>query len=224
MTTLAAPNAKRKAAARKPRKPAPAVRRTQTQRREATVAKLLDAAAEALIDVGYTGASVQEICTRAGVSQGALFRHFSSRMELMIRVSEHVGDGLIALYQADFQRLRSTRHDDLALALQLLRSNVQSRLHQAWFELLLAARTDLRLQQALRPIWQHRDEIVQALARSLLPEAARTLPQFDVIVDTMVTLFHGEAVDRFIRSDAAAERRRMDWLLQQLREMLQRED
>jgi len=201
---------------------APAVRRTQRERRETTVAKLLDAAAEALIDVGYAGTSIQEICTRAGVSQGGLFRHFSSRIEVMIRVADHVGNGLLELYQRDFSRLRGSNRNELALALQLLRSNVQSRLHQAWFELLMAARTDRRLHDALVPIWKRRDAAVQTLARSLLPNAAHELPQFEVIVDTMVTLFHGEAVDRFIRRDDAAERRRMEWLLDQLQQLLAR--
>ena len=54
-------------------------RRTQQERREGTIRKLLDAAAETLIEVGYSEASVQRICARAEVSQGALFRHFASR-------------------------------------------------------------------------------------------------------------------------------------------------
>ena len=41
-----------------------------------------------------------------------------------------------------------------------------------------------------------------------------------VMVDTLVTLFHGEAVDRFLREDAAAEKRRMDWLLHLLQLLL----
>ncbi len=200
------------------------IRRTQQERRETTVRKLLDAATEALIEVGYTNASVQEICKRAGVSHGGLFRHFSSRIELLIRVADHVGDGLLELYRRDFERLRKSTPDELVLALKLLRTNTQSHLHQAWFELLMAARTDRVLHDALMPIWKRRDEATQQLALALLPETARKLPDFPIMVDTMVTLFHGEAVDRFIRSDAAAERRRMDWLLQQLREMLQRED
>ena len=196
-------------------------RRTQQQRREATVRKLLDAATEALIEVGYAKTSVQEICLRAGLSQGALFRHFSSRIELMIRVADDVGDGLLELYRQDFQALRARRGTELTLALRLLRSNVQSRLHQAWFELLMAARTDASLHQALVPIWTRRDRRTQELAATLLPEAARALPEFAVIVDTMITLFHGEAVDRFIREDPRAEKLRMDWLQQQLQRLLE---
>ena len=199
--------------------PTPA-RRTQQERRETTVRKLLDAATEALIEVGYSNTSVQEICKRAGVSHGGLFRHFSSRIELLIRVADHVGDGLLELYRRDFERLRKSTPDELILALKLLRTNTQSHLHQAWFELLMAARTDRVLHDALVPIWKRRDEATQQLAVALLPETARTLPDFPILVDTMVTLFHGEAVDRFLRVDPLGEKQRMDWLLKLLELLL----
>ena len=63
---------------------------------------------------------------------------------------------------------------ELVLALRLLRTNTQSRLHQAWFELLMAARTDRTLHDALVPIWKRRDEATQQFAVALLPETART--------------------------------------------------
>jgi len=198
----------------------PPARRTQQERRETTVGKLLDAATEALIEVGYANTSVQEICKRAGVSHGGMFRHFSSRIELLIRVADHVGDRLLELYRTDFERLRRSTPDELVLALKLLRTNTQSRLHQAWFELLMAARTDRVLHDALVPIWRRRDEATQKLAVALLPETARTLPDFPVLVDTMVTLFHGEAMDRFLREDPRGEQQRMEWLLKLLELLL----
>jgi len=195
-------------------------RRTQAERRAEMVRLLLDAATAALIEIGYNRTTVQEICTRAGVSQGALFRHFSTRIALMIELAEDIGSGLRALYRRDFEQHPARREDELRLALELLRSNVASPLHQAWFELLMAARTDPALHAALLPIWQRRSAEDQALAAMLLPAAARQLPDFAVIVDTIVTLFHGEGVDRFLRDDPTAEQRRMDWLLQQLRPLL----
>jgi hypothetical protein len=138
----------------------------------------------------------------------------------MIRVAQDVGDALIVLFRKDFERLRGKTADELGLALELLRANVQSRLHQAWFELLMAARTDTALNEALTPVWKKRDATIQQLAAALLPEAAQRLPQFAVIVDTLVTLFHGEGMDRFLRRDTRAEKLRMDWLLQQLQVLL----
>lgn len=196
-------------------------RRTQAERRAGTVRRLLDAATAALIETGYYRTTVQEICSRAGLSQGALFRHYATRLTLLIAVAEDIEQGLRDLYRTDFLRLRPTREDELRLALELLRANVGSPLHQAWFELLIAARTDPALHEALLPLWQRRATADQALATLLLPEAAQALPDFAVIVDTMVTLFHGEGVDRFLRHDADAENRRLEWLLAQLGPLMQ---
>ncbi len=199
---------------------APPARRTQAERRASTVRRLLDATTEALIEIGYYGTTVAEVCSRAGLSQGALFRHFDTRIALLIAVADDIDQGLRALYRRDFEKLRPTHADELVLALSVLRANVASPLHQAWFELLMAARTDSALHAALLPIWQRRAADDQALAALLLPAPARELPDFDVIVDTMVTLFHGEGVDRFLRHDPAAETRRMNWLIERLRPLL----
>ena len=197
-----------------------APRRTQAERRAGSLRRLLDAATSALIEIGYYRTTVAEVCARAGLSQGALFRHFETRIALLIAVAEDIDQGLRALYRRDFEQLHPTQADELVLAMSVLRANVASPLHQAWFELLMAARTDAALHSALLPIWERRAADDQALAALLLPEPARLLPDFAVIVDTMVTLFHGEGVDRFLRHDPAAEDRRMAWLIDRLRPLL----
>jgi AcrR family transcriptional regulator len=195
-------------------------RRTQAERRASSLRRLLDAATAALIEVGYYRTTVAEVCARAGLSQGALFRHFETRLALLIATAQAIDEGLRELYRRDFEHLRPTQPDELVLAMSVLRANVASPLHQAWFELLMAARTDTALHAALLPIWQRRVALDQALAALLLPQAARQLPDFAVIVDTMVTLFHGEGVDRFLRHDPDADTRRMDWLIGRLRPLL----
>lgn len=199
---------------------APPARRTQAERRAGTVRRLLDATTAALIEIGYYRTTVAEVCARAGLSQGALFRHFETRIALLIAVAEDIDSGLRALYRQDFERLRPSHVDELVLAIEVLRANIASPLHQAWFELLMAARTDTALHAALLPMWQRRADDDQQLAAQLLPEQARQLPDFAVLVDTMVTLFHGEGVDRFLRHDPAAEARRMRWLIDRMRPLL----
>ena len=48
--------------------------------------RLLQAASELLDEGGYAAASVQAIADRAGVSAGALYRHFPSKAELFVQV------------------------------------------------------------------------------------------------------------------------------------------
>ena len=61
------------------RRSRPPLRRTQAQRRAASRAALLDAAAKVVAARGYEAARVDEIAEAAGVSKGALYFHFDSK-------------------------------------------------------------------------------------------------------------------------------------------------
>ncbi len=188
-------------------------RRTQRERRESTIRKLLDAGCDALIEVGYAGATVQEICTRAGVSQGGLFRHFPSHEALLVAVAADVGDRILAKYRRDFVALRD--HDEpLAVAVKLVRKHCRSSLNQAWFELAVAARTTPSLRAALRPIGKRYFDDIDALARELLPDlAAQMGPHFTALVDTVIAVFDGELVHHAVVKRPATEAARIDLLV-----------
>lgn len=187
-------------------------RRTQAERREGTIRKLLDAATETLIDVGYAEASVQRICARAEVSQGALFRHFPTREALMVAVGEDVGAQLLERYRERFEDL-PRGDDDLVHALRLVRDTCRSRLNQAWYELSMAARTHESLRQGLAPFGRRYHDDIAALARQLLPDvAARLGPTFDVLVGTIIAVFDGEVVHRFVLESPEEEDARLEIL------------
>jgi AcrR family transcriptional regulator len=173
-------------------------RRTQQERREATIRKLLDAATDALIELGYSEASIQRICARTELSQGALFRHFATREALMVAVGEDVGAQLLAQYERKFKALKAGDADVVA-AMRLLRDSCRSRLNQAWYELSNAARTNENLRRALEPIARNYFARITATARQLLPGVATALgDSFDVLVSTIVAVFDGEQVHRFV--------------------------
>ena len=48
--------------------------------------RLVEAAFQILEEAGYAGATVQAIADRAGVSAGALYRHFPSKAEMFVEV------------------------------------------------------------------------------------------------------------------------------------------
>src|SRR6476646_2148673 len=64
--------------------------RTQQQRREETVGRLLEACIDTIIEVGYARASAAVITKRAGVSVGALFRHFETMGDFMAATASEV--------------------------------------------------------------------------------------------------------------------------------------
>ncbi len=189
-----------------------AVRRTQQERREGTIRKLLDAASDTLIELGYAESSVQRICAKAEVSQGALFRHFPTREALMVAVGEDVGAQLLARYRKKFLAL-PRGDNDVAGAMKLVRDTCRSRLNQAWYELAMAARTNDNLQKGLEPVARRYHADIADLARQLLPELADSLgDSFEVLVSTIVAIFDGEVVHRFVLKEPRLEEARLKLL------------
>jgi AcrR family transcriptional regulator len=190
-----------------------APRRTQADRRHGTIRKLLDAATEALIEVGYAATSVKEICARADVSHGGLFRHFPTREALMFAVAEDVSRQMLETYRRKFESLRD-RQDPLELSMRLTREACRSRLNQAWYELAMAARTSPPLRKALAPLAASYYAAIGKLAHELLPDTAALLgDQFDVFVDTIIAVFDGESVHRFVLKKPPVEDARLELLL-----------
>ena len=72
-----------------------------TSRGRATRARLLAAAAELIAESGYASASVVAIAERTGVSAGALYRHFPSKVDLFSELFRLAAeDGLVAMHAA----------------------------------------------------------------------------------------------------------------------------
>ncbi len=187
-------------------------RRTQAERRETTIRKVLDAASEIIIESGYAGTSMQIVATRAGVSIGGLFRHFPTREALMVSVGEDVARQILARYTSAFESLHESE-DPLVLALRLLRDTCRSRINQVWLELVHASRTDAALRKALAPVGKDYARQIEDLARALLPDLAASLgDEFGLLVDTVVAIFDGEQLHRMLYSDREIENARIDAL------------
>ncbi|HSD87139.1 MAG TPA: helix-turn-helix domain-containing protein [Kofleriaceae bacterium] len=188
-------------------------RRTQRERREGTIRKLLDAATDTLIEVGYAEASVQRICDRAAMSQGALFRHFATREDLMVAVGADVGARILDGYRKKFVAA-AKRKSDVEAALRLVREACRSRLNQAWYELETASRTNENLRKALEPVSRGYFDAITELARELLPELAIKLgPSFDLVVTSVIMMFDGETTHRFLVRDPELEDARFAMLV-----------
>lgn len=67
-----------------------ATREPQQDRSRATRQRLLDAAIDSLVELGWTHSTVSEVAERAGVSRGAAQHHFPTREALMTAAVEHV--------------------------------------------------------------------------------------------------------------------------------------
>ena len=187
-------------------------RRTQRERREATITKLTDATLSALLDVGYARTTVKEICTRAGVSHGALFRFFPSVLDLVLAAAEAVAKRQIEEFEARFARTTDVR-DPLAAAVGLLRETCRSTTNTVFYELLIAARTDPDLRRAMRPSMERYYEAIRRTARRVPGTEAFPPEVLDVLLFTAIHLFDGETLARIVIREPENEERRMALLM-----------
>jgi len=76
---------------------APRKRLSAAERREV----IERAAADVFAERGYHGASIDEICRRAGITPPVLYDHFASKAELHRRLLERTRDELLAMWRAN---------------------------------------------------------------------------------------------------------------------------
>jgi AcrR family transcriptional regulator len=143
--------------------------RTQRQRREDTIARLLDASIATIIEVGYARASAKMITQRAQVSDGALFRHFPTMGDFMAATAQEAGRRLL---EAAARRVAAIPADKPTLeeALTIVRDVTASSTNTVIYELAVAARTDDKLRETLREVMaMYMAEIFETV-RAVLPD------------------------------------------------------
>jgi AcrR family transcriptional regulator len=182
--------------------------RTQAERSEHTRALLFEATIECLLDLGYAGTSVNEICKRAGLSRGAQQHHFATKAELMAHALEYLVTKLRNQVLTAAHELAGDP-DRVAKGIDLLWESFSGTLSTAAMELWVAARTDPELSGALLPV-------DRALGRATY-ELYRELAWQDVPPERMDTLFwltlnltRGLAMDAMIGGDATRRTHLLD--------------
>ena len=130
---------------------AAAPRRTQSERRAETRARLLAAAIESLIEVGYVGTTVRAVTERAGVSLGAQSHHFPHRVDLVASAFEHLAEQRMGRYAGRADGLDGDRSRRIRLLLDLLWEDFSSPLFTVAAKLWVAAADDPDLRERLIP-------------------------------------------------------------------------
>lgn len=167
--------------------------RTQAQRSERTRELLLDATIECLVDLGYSGASVHEICRRAGVSRGAQQHHFATKAELMTSALRH----LFGKLNDELSDVDLPLGDDkITEGIDVLWEKYSGTLSTAAVELWVAARTDPELKAALLPVDRE-------LGHATLERYRATGEMADTLVLLTVNLTRGLALDAMLGGDPA---------------------
>src|SRR4051812_22983973 len=176
-------------------------RRTQAERRATSRAKLVEAALVCLAERGYSGASLPEIVRQAGMSNGALWRHFPSKAELLAAASLEAEQRLLLAAPTLATEVGGAARIDAVID-QVARWAEQPAMF-AILELLVASRTDEELRRALSAADERAAAMfVDEIHRLLGPELAAH-PHFRANVRQVGLTLYGIAVTQHLRTRSA---------------------
>lgn len=175
--------------------------RTQQQRREETIARLLDASIDTIVELGYARTSAKVITQRAQVSDGALFRHFPTMGDFMAATAQEAGRRLIELGVRKAAEIPA-RKPSLEEALTILRDLTASPNNTVIQELAVAARTDVKLRETLRDVMTAYFAKIHETVRPSLPEEldAAGDENFLAMLGLVLSAFNGATLFQHVLS------------------------
>jgi AcrR family transcriptional regulator len=185
--------------------------RTQQQRREETVARLLDASIEAIIEVGYARASAATIAKRAQVSDGALFRHFPTMGDFMAATAREVMRRQLETFNKRVAEIPADK-PALAEALTIMRDVTGNDTNTVMYELLIAARTDEKLKATLQEVLTEYAANIFDTARALPGADQLPADTFAALVAILTNTFDGAAMVRAVLPQPEIEENRIHLL------------
>lgn len=165
------------------------------------------AAAELLAEQGVRGTTTMAVASCVGMSQGALFKHFPTKVELLAGGIEAALDSLVVAFRVGLpRRPPASVEGRLNLGIDALWRVFRLPAMQGIFEVFLAARTDAELGQVLEPLLATHRANIHAEARALLRELADEAPSaLEAGVDAVVCAMQGAALGLF-SNDETRER------------------
>lgn len=186
--------------------------RTQKERREESIGRLLQASIDTIIEVGYARASAAVITRRAGMSVGGLFRHFETMGQFMAATAHEVANRQLEEVGKRFAEIPADRVA-LEAALEIVRDVTGSPLNAVLYELMIAARTDEKLTATLRDVLEHYSVKIYEAARAL-PGTERVPEEtFPAVVALFTNVFDGAALVRGVLPQPEIEEQRIPVLL-----------
>jgi AcrR family transcriptional regulator len=188
------------------RQRAPRERRVSA-RRQATRERLLEAASEIFAERGFHGASVEDICERAGFTRGAFYSNFSSKDDLVLELSSRQSEALVERVRAASKRERATAQDILRDVFAAISGDSQSR--EQWFVLTTEFTLHAIRDAAARRSWatqqrRIRDELIAVVDEAVARHGISLPLPTETFVRAAVSLVQGSITQRLVEPRAVA--------------------
>lgn len=172
-----------------------------TPRRQATRDRVLAAASEVFAERGFHGASVEDICDRAGFTRGAFYSNFTSKDDLVVELSRRHSEALVDRIRRASEREHASAEEVLRDVLAALADDNRSK--ERWLvlttEFTLHAIRDADARRAWAAQQRRvRDELVLVVDEALAGQGL-TLPiPTELFVRAAIALAHGSMTQRLV--------------------------
>lgn len=181
------------------------VRETQAQRRARMRTRLLDAAVESLVEVGYAGTTTLEVQKRAGVPRGTLQHHFPTKADLLAGAVEHLAARRFDQLTSEFADI-APEVDRLATAVELTMRMLSGPSFWAALEMWVGARTDPELLAAFLPLEHRLFELMHNSIREIFRAEFPDDPRVPTITEFTIEIMTGLAMRVLLTGDLDGNR------------------
>jgi len=182
------------------------VREPQQDRGWATRARLLEAAVSCLAELGWAGATVSVIASRAGVSRGATQHYFRTREDLLTAALAHVADVRLAEIRREAALLPSSAHHRTRDVVGLLVRLYSGPLFRAALQIWAAASASDGLRELVLPLEASLGREAHKVAIELL-RADESVPGVHEAVQATLDLARGLGLAGTLADDSRRRER-----------------
>jgi AcrR family transcriptional regulator len=162
---------------------------------------VLEAASEVFAERGFHGATVEEICERAGFTRGAFYSNFSSKEDLVVELSRRHSEALVDRIRRASKGAHTSADDLLRDVFAALADD--SRSQERWLVLTTEFTLHAIRDAGARRAWaaqqrRVRDELVAVVDEAVVRQGLELPMPTELFVRAAIALAQGSMAQRLI--------------------------
>jgi AcrR family transcriptional regulator len=198
----------------------------QAQKSAMTRDRILDAAINCFVELGYTNVTTAKVASSAGVSRGAMLHHFPSKTELIQAAVEYLHDKLLKDYTDRVASIPAALKGKKRrrAGVDAYWDHLTGDLFTVYHELCVASRTDPELQSILENSQLLFEEHVRESNTDMFEEWKDRGDRFLLAMDVTKFMMEGMAAGQLMTNRDARVKRLLGYLADRLEEIFEEEE
>ena len=195
----------------------------QAQKSAMTRDRILDAAINCFVDLGYTNVTTAKVASSAGVSRGAMLHHFPSKTELIQAAVEYLHDKLLEDYTERVAKIpaRLKGAERRRAGIDAYWEHLTGDLFVVYNELCVASRTDPELKSILENSQQLFEQHVRDTNAELFSEWKDRGDRFTLAMDVTKCMMEGMAAARLMTNRDERVKRLLSYITDRMEEIFE---